>query len=98
MAALVRAGLPLEEGLAQIEEEFGGRPGDLASRLTDDMAAGRSLGEAIAAQGNALPASYRAIVTAGLRAERLPAALEGYADMAERIAELRRIAAQAGAY
>ena len=98
IAALVRAGLPLEEGLQQIAEVEARGPGDIAARLGQATAAGKSLAEAIAAQGESLPPAYRAVVAAGLKAGRLPAALEGFADGAARIADLRRIAAQAAVY
>jgi type II secretory pathway component PulF len=98
LAALVRAGLPLEEGLDSIAEDMGRGPGEIAARLQRETTAGRSLGEAIAAQGDALPPVYRAIVEAGLASGRLPAALEGYAESAARMADLRRIAAQTAAY
>ena len=45
-----------------------------------------------------MPRSYRAIVRAGLRSGRLPAALEGYADTATRVAELRRVTGLAVLY
>jgi type II secretory pathway component PulF len=98
LAALVRAGLPLEAGLASIAEDLGHGPGELATRLQQETAAGRSLAEAIASQGDALPPVYRAVVEAGLASGRLPAALEGYAESAARMADLRRIAAQTAAY
>ncbi len=98
IAALVRAGLPLEEGLRQIAEDCRRGPGEIAARLERETTAGKSLAEAVAAQGDALPPTYRAVIEAGLKAGRLPAALEGFADSAARVAELRRIAAQAAAY
>ncbi len=98
MAALVRSGLPLEAGLAQIAQDFSGGTGALAARLRDQTSAGQSLAEAVEAQGAALPPVYRAVVAAGLKSHRLAAALEGFADAAARVSNLRRIAAQAAAY
>lgn len=98
MAALVRSGLPLEAGLAQIAAEFGGGTGDLAARLRDATNAGQTLAEAVEAQGDALPPVYRAVVAAGLKSNRLAAALEGFAETAAHVSDLRRIAAQAFAY
>jgi general secretion pathway protein F len=98
LAALVAARLPLEPGLAQLAEEMGGGAGRLASRLRDHTAAGKSLADAVAAEGDALPPLYRAVVDAGLKSGRLSAALEGFADAAARVADLRRIAAQAALY
>jgi general secretion pathway protein F len=98
LAALIRAGLPLDEGLAGIAKDLSRGPGEFAARLQREITAGRSLSEAIASEGDALPPTYRAVVEAGLASGRLPAALEGFAESAARIADLRRIAAQAMAY
>jgi type II secretory pathway component PulF len=98
MSAFVAVGLPLEEGLRQIARDYGGGVGPLAARLAEETAAGKTLDEAIAAQGDALPPVYRAVVLAGLKSGRLAAALEGFAETASRIAALRRIAGQAAVY
>ena len=98
IAVLVRAGLPLEAGLRRPADDFGGGAGRLAASLAEQTAAGRSLAEAVAAHGDALPPVYRAVVEAGLKSGRLSAALEAFADTAARVAELRRIAAQAAIY
>jgi general secretion pathway protein F len=98
MAALVGAGLPLEPGLKSIAADYGGRPGRLAGRLAERAAAGMSLQDSIAAEGEALPTAYRAVVDAGLRSGRLSAALEGFAETAARISEMRRLTAQAAVY
>src|SRR5262245_49676029 len=98
LAALVASGLPLEPGLAQIAHDYHDGAGQLAAHLQADMSGGKSLAEAIAAQGDALPPVYRAVVEAGVRSNNLAAALERYADTAVRVADLRRIAAQAAMY
>ena len=98
IAALVRSGLPLEEGLRQVATDFNGPTSRLAARLAADTNAGMSLGEAVAAQGDSLPPVYRAVVEAGLRSGRLSTALEGFAETADRMAALRRIAGQAAVY
>jgi general secretion pathway protein F len=98
ISALVRSGLPLEEGLRQVATDFSGPTSRLAARLAADTDAGMSLGEAVAAQGDSLPPVYRAVVEAGLRSGRLSTALEGFAETADRMAALRRIAGQAAVY
>ena len=98
VAALVRSGLPLEAGLQQVADEFGGGTSRLAARLAEETAAGKSLSEAVAAQGDSLPPVYRAVVDAGLKSGRLAAALEGFAETAARMASLRQIAGQAAIY
>ena len=72
LSALVAGGLPLEEGLRQIARDYGGGVSPLAARLAEETAAGKSLDQAIAAQGDALPPVYRAVVRAGLKSGRSP--------------------------
>ena len=98
MAALVAAGLPLEEGLRQVARDYRGDVGPLAAQLAEGVAAGQSLDAAIAAQGDAFPPIYRAVVLAGLKSGHLAAALEGYAESAARVAALRRTVGQAAVY
>ncbi|MBA3480391.1 MAG: type II secretion system F family protein [Pirellulales bacterium] len=98
VSALVRSGLPLEVGLQQVADEFGGGTSRLAARLAEETSAGKSLAEAVAAQGDSLPPVYRAVVEAGLKSGRLAAALEGFAETAARMASLRQIAGQAAIY
>lgn len=98
MAALVRARLPLEEGLSQVASDQGGKAATWASRLAEAMSQGMSLDEAIAAQGASFPTAYGAVVRAGQRSGKLAAALDGFADSAGRLADLRLIAAQAAVY
>ncbi len=98
MAAFVAGGLPLEEGLRQVARDYGGGVGPLAERLAAETGAGKSLDDAIAAQGDALPPVYRAVVRAGLKSGRLAAALQGFAETAARVAALRRSIGQAAVY
>jgi general secretion pathway protein F len=90
IAALVRAGIPLERGLGDVARDLPGRSGRLAARIAERTEQGASLVEAIEAEGDRLPALYRAVVAAGLRTGRLGAALEGLAETARRVADLRR--------
>jgi type II secretory pathway component PulF len=98
VSALVRSGLPLEVGLQQVANEFGGGASRLAARLAEETSAGKTLAEAVASQGDSLPPVYRAVVEAGLKSGRLAAALEGFAETAARMAALRQIAGQAAIY
>ena len=52
--------------------------------------AGQPLPQVVAELGTALPPAYQTVIAAGLRAGRLPAALEGVARTARRISQLRR--------
>ena len=74
IAGLVRAGVPLEMGLAGWGRDLPGELGRTASQLGEAVARGESLSESIAAQGDRIPRVYSALVTAGLRSGRLPAA------------------------
>ncbi|MFV0443110.1 MAG: type II secretion system F family protein [Planctomycetaceae bacterium] len=94
IAALVRAGVPLETGLRHV----GGSGLGISQRLSDRMAQGASLSAAMEAEGTAVPRAYLAIVAAGQRSGRLPEALEAVANLAEEMQELRRRARLATIY
>ncbi len=90
MAALVRAGVPLDRGLVAAGRDLRGRAGRLASRLGDRLERGEGLGKALEADGETVPPFYRAVVEAGLRSGRLSKAMEGLATYARSFAETRR--------
>lgn len=98
IVALAKASVPLDKGLLRVAEEFSGPTAAIAQRIADRTAAGANLSEAIEAEGDALPATYRALVQAGLESGKLTAALEGYGQTAERMADLRRTALLAAIY
>jgi type II secretory pathway component PulF len=98
IAALVRAGVPLEEGLSALGSDVPGRLGRLMGDLAEDARRGRPLGEVLADPQVRLPKAYRAVVEAGLRAGRLPAALEAVAGSVRRLAQIRRSVALAFLY
>jgi general secretion pathway protein F len=88
IAALARAGVPLDKGLLAFGGDVSGRLGKLATELGQRLEKGESLAAVIAASASFSPA-YKAVVAAGLRAGRLPAALEDVARAARRTAQLR---------
>ena len=90
IAALTKAGLPLERGLARAGEDFSGRLGKTSRDLAARLEAGQSVTEALAAEGRKFPPVYGAVVEAGVRSGDLPAALEALADYARNYADLRR--------
>lgn len=98
ICALASAGLPLAEGLVRVAKDFSGPTSQLACRLAERIEQGSDLAAAIEAEGTALPASYRALVLAGLKSGRLSSALEAYTNAAMRIAELRRVVGLASIY
>ena len=98
MAALVRAGVPLEQGLVELGQEMPGRLGHLSTSLGRRLQSGQSLSSALASEGERLPAIWRAVVEAGLRSGNLSAALEALATSGRRVAETRRAAIVALVY
>lgn len=89
IAALVRAGSPLEAGLGRSAAELPGRTGGVAGSLADRMRRGATLAEALEAEGPAIPPLYRAVVEAGSRSGDLPAALAGVSGYLRGFAEAR---------
>lgn len=90
IAALARAGVPLDSGLRELAHDMPGRLGELAGTMSARLTNGQSLDRVVADLEAALPPAYRSVIIAGLRAGRLPAALEGIAGTARRIGQLRR--------
>jgi general secretion pathway protein F len=93
IAALVRAGVPLDQGLQILGADLPGRLGRYATELSAQIARGESLTDALADSRSHVPRVYRAVVEAGMAAWRLPAALESLADSLRRLAETRRAVA-----
>ena len=77
MAALIRAGVPLDQGLRSMRHEVPGRLGKLTTLLSERLEKGESLEHALGEMGDTVPPIYSAVVIAGLRAGRLAAALTG---------------------
>jgi general secretion pathway protein F len=91
MAALARAGVPLDRGLQALAADMPGRLGQLAGQVGQRIAAGQPLDQAVTQQlSSSLPPAYRAVLIAGQRSGRLSAALEGVAQTARRISQLRK--------
>jgi type II secretory pathway component PulF len=98
MAALVRAGVPLERGLIEAGQDLRGRLGEIATDLGNRLGQGERLPEAMARTDRAMPAVYRAVVEAGVRSGRLAQALEGMASIARNYADARRAVGMAMLY
>lgn len=90
IAALVRAGVPLDRGLLATGRDMPGRLGSLTTSVAIELGRGSSLVEAIDSDSVVLPGVYRAVVASGLRSGRLAAALESVAELLRRLAESRR--------
>ncbi|MBN1590154.1 MAG: type II secretion system F family protein [Pirellulales bacterium] len=98
IAALVRAGVPLELGLAELGGDLPGRLGQFATELAQRTARGESLAQAVAGDAGKLPKVYQAVVEAGVRAGRLPTALEAVASSARRLSDTYRFTAITAMY
>jgi len=98
MAALVRAGVPLERGLVGAASGFTKRSSQLVAQITQRMQAGETLAQIIATSPEALPPAYAAVLEAGIRSGRISSALEGLASSARRAADLRRMTAASLVY
>jgi general secretion pathway protein F len=90
IAALVRAGVPLDRGLLEAGSDVRGRLGRIAGVLGRRLNRGEGLAEALEAEARSIPPLYRAVVEAGARAGRLPVALEGMARYIRGLTDARR--------
>jgi general secretion pathway protein F len=98
IAALARAGMPLELGLEALGRDMPGGLGRLAAMLAERSGRGQPLAALFGELGPQLPEACRAVVAAGLRAGRLGAAMESLSGMLRRMADLRRLLAVALLY
>ena len=98
IAALVRAGVPLEQGLVHLGGDMPGRLGTIAETIATELQRGDSLVDVLDRYPSSFPPVYRAVVQAGIKAGRLSAALESVASSARRLAETRRMIVAAFLY
>jgi general secretion pathway protein F len=90
IAALVRAGIPLELGLRTFANGLPGRLGRLSERIANRLQAGSLLSSALQEEVAPRYPVYAAMIDAGLQSGRLPEALEAIAASAELTEEMRR--------
>lgn len=90
IAALIRAGVPLELGLKRHAATWPSRFASLADRLAQRLSLGESLVEALRQEGPTISPAYAAVVEAGLQSGRLAEALEQLANLGLTIQEVRR--------
>lgn len=98
LAALARAGIPLERGLPQLGGDLPRKLRSLADEVSRRLAAGESLEQVLSDESMAFPAAYRAVAAAGVRSGKLALALESIAVTARRASELRQLTRLAMAY
>jgi general secretion pathway protein F len=90
IAALVRAGIPLELGLRGFSGGLPTRLGRLANRIADRLSEGKSLAEAVDSEASGKSSIYASVIAAGVRSGKLAEALEALASSSEQIQESRR--------
>jgi len=98
IAALTRAGVPLEPALCRLGDDLPGRLGKIATAVAQRGSRGESLDQVLADGSLQLPPVYRAVVEAGARTGRLPAALEAMAGSIRRVSQTQHTAALAALY
>ncbi|MDB5309770.1 MAG: ral secretion pathway protein [Gemmataceae bacterium] len=90
IAAMARAGLPLDQGLEGLAREMGrGRLRDVTETLARDLRAGIPLPDALARQTGRIPPYYANLVTAGIQTGRLPEVLTTLTMYARTVAATR---------
>lgn len=90
LAALVRAGIPLEQGLIELGSSNSGTLGEVAGYLGNRLQAGETLSRILGDDSVPLPRFWKATILAGIRAGRLGSVLEHIVTSGRRLAESRR--------
>jgi type II secretory pathway component PulF len=90
LAALIRAGIPLESGIASLEQSASGGLAALSQRVQDRLRQGRTLVEALRQEEGHFSEAYLATVEAALRADELPAALDALATFGRTTEDVRQ--------
>ena len=98
LAALIRAGVPLDRRLADLGRDLTGGVGRSLTRIGERLEAGESLAGVLKDPAIGIPETYRAVIEAGVRSGKLSVALEDVATAARRVAEARRIVGLAVIY
>lgn len=92
IAALARAGLPLDQGLKALAKEMGrGQLRRVSEAIASDLQAGHTLPEALERQGTRVPPYYANLVEAGIRTGRINEVLITLTTYARSLATLRTI-------
>lgn len=92
IAAMAKAGLPLEEGLKSIAREMSwGGLRTATEEIHRDLVSGKTLPEAMAAQKGKIPDFYADLVHAGIQGGSLPEVLSTLTTYARSLADLRSV-------
>ena len=99
IAAMARAGLPLDQGMESLAREMGrGELRSVTESLARDLRAGHPLPEALARQEGRIPPYYANLVTAGIQTGRLPDVLTTLTTYARAVAATRTTVIEAMFY
>ncbi|MEQ8852918.1 type II secretion system F family protein [Gimesia sp.] len=90
LAAMVRTGIPLDEGLRNAAKYLKADSQNFIRHLLQKIEEGASLDEAVQSEAIQLPSSYVALIKSGIRMGRLPEALTSFASFARARMDLRR--------
>ncbi|QDT30465.1 Type II secretion system protein F [Gimesia panareensis] len=90
LSAMVRSGIPLDEGLRNAAKYLKKDSQSLIEQLIQKIEQGASLDAALESEAVRLPASYVALVKSGLQMGRLPEALTTFTSFSRARMELRR--------
>ncbi len=90
LSAMIRAGIPLDEGLRSAAKHLRKDSRDFVKRLVVRTEQGSTLAEAIDLESKELPVAYASLIKSGLRMERLPEALTAYTSFSRSRMELRQ--------
>jgi type II secretory pathway component PulF len=92
IAAMARAGLPLDQGLQELAQEMGrGQLRHVTEAIARDLREGISLPDALARQSGRVPPYYANLVTAGIQTGRLPEVLTTLTAYARTISSTRTL-------
>lgn len=99
LIALSKAGMALDEGLAQLARDVqSARLRNWIEGLVDDMRRGMTIDQAIAARESGLPVLYSQAVRAGIETGRLPGVLMGINQHLRTAGTTRRLIWEAASY
>ncbi|WP_145045370.1 type II secretion system F family protein [Gimesia chilikensis] len=90
LAAMVRTGIPLDEGLRNAAKYLKADSKNFIRHLLQKIEEGASLDEAVQSEAIQLPSTYVALIKSGIRMGRLPEALTSFASFARARMDLRR--------
>ncbi|MBN70255.1 MAG: hypothetical protein CME32_13360 [Gimesia sp.] len=90
LAAMVRTGIPLDEGLRNAAKYLKADSQNFIRHLLQKIEEGASLDEAVQSEAIQLPSTYVALIKSGIKMGRLPEALTSFASFARARMDLRR--------